>query len=163
MAQVIIALGSNLGDRLINLLQARQFLESISLSPVRASSIYETEPVGNPESPYYYNAVCTVQTHLVPRELLLQLKNYEFRHGRDPDAPRWNDRTIDLDIIDYNRLVWTEENLNIPHPEYETRRFVLDPLQELFPDWTDIRNNRPIEQMISEAPQIAVFKCPVIW
>lgn len=163
MAQVVIALGSNLGERRSHLTKARRFLASLSSSPITASSIYETEPVGEASTRMYYNAVCRIETGLEAMSLLEQLKTYEQQYGRDPTSPRWANRTIDLDIIDYNRQIINRQRLVVPHPEYEKRLFVLQPLQEIFPDWQDVRSGKKVSTLIAEAPKIEVLKTRVNW
>lgn len=163
MARVIIALGSNLGDRRSHLSQARQYLESLSTTPLIRSSIYETEPVGEVSTHMFYNAVCMFETDLEAMTLLEKIKTYEQEYGRDPSAPRWANRTIDLDIIDYDRQNIARQRLVVPHPEYEKRLFVLYPLQEVYPDWVDVRSGRHISALIEQAPKIGVFKTRVNW
>ncbi len=163
MAQVVVALGSNLGDRRAHLASAKAFLSTLSSTPVAASAIYETEPVGEISTRTYFNAVCSFRTDLPPFSLLEQLKMYENHHGRDSEAPRWSNRTIDLDIIDYDRMVIARQRLHVPHPEYSKRLFVLCPLQEIHPDWTDLRTGRTIDEMITVSPKIEVFKTDLNW
>lgn len=163
MAKVVIALGSNLGDREKHLTEARRFLSLIGGTSLLASSIYETEPVGEASTFHYFNAVCSLDTDLDANELLLLLKQYEQRYGRDPDAPRWANRTIDLDIIDYERQVILNGRLMVPHPEYHKRLFVLEPLREICPDWTDLRTGDSIDKMIATSPKIGISKTNLNW
>ncbi|MEX0679943.1 MAG: 2-amino-4-hydroxy-6-hydroxymethyldihydropteridine diphosphokinase [Balneolales bacterium] len=163
MAQVVIALGSNLGDRQAHLSNAKKFLSKLSTTPVTASSIYETEPVGEASTHMYYNAVCLIRVDLHPLSLLEALKNYEQRYGRDPAVPRWANRTIDLDIIDYDRQFITRQRLHVPHPEYAKRLFVLIPLKEICPDWTDLQSGQPIDALIAETDEIQVSKTRLKW
>ncbi len=163
MAKAVIALGSNLGDRLSHLVYARKFLSTISSASVAASSIYETEPVGEASTHRYYNAVCCIETDLDPLTLLDALKQYEQQYGRDPSAPQWSNRTIDLDIIDYDRQVITRQRLLVPHPEYQKRLFVLEPLREIIPDWTDAGTGRSVADLIASAPKIEVLKTGLNW
>ncbi len=163
MAQVVIALGSNLGNRASHLTQAKAFLTTLSRRPLIISSIYETEPVGEASTKMYYNAVCAMETTLPPLQLLDRLKKYEQDYGRDPTAPRWSNRTIDLDIIDYNRQVISEDTFRVPHPHYAERLFVLHPLQEIFPNWEDLPSGKSIDTLIASAPKIEVFKKEVNW
>ncbi len=163
MAKAVIALGSNLGDRLSHLVHAREFLSGLSNSPLTASSIYETEPVGDASTHMYYNAVCCMDTGLDALALLEELKRYEQQYGRDPSAPQWSNRTIDLDIIDYDRQIITRQRLHVPHPEYHKRLFVLEPLREILPDWRDVRSGRAVDELIAESPKIEVLKTGVNW
>lgn len=163
MAKVVIALGSNLGDRKKHLSQARQFLSTLGADSLEASSIYETEPVGEASTYEYYNAVCLLETGLDALMLLHQLKWYEQQYGRDPGAPRWANRTIDLDIIDYGRQVICNGRLKVPHPEYHCRLFVLEPLREIWADWTDVRTGAGIESLIASSPKIGITKKSLNW
>jgi len=131
--KAFIGLGSNLGDREANL---RQALEHLALAPetavVRASSLYDTEPVGALDQPHFLNAVAQVETQLTPRQLLWNLMLIERRLGR-VRTQRWGPRTLDLDLLLYEDLVIDEDDLQVPHPELTKRSFVLVPLVELEP------------------------------
>lgn len=132
-AEVYLSLGSNMGDRLRNLtlgLQGIAALPGTSLCAV--SSLYETEPLGLKEQPMFLNLVCKVTTSLPPRELLRLLQAIEDRLGRQR-TQRWGPRTLDIDIVLYDRLTYSDADLTIPHPRYAERRFVLVPLAELAP------------------------------
>lgn len=135
MGMTVIALGSNLGDREENLAIARRRLEGI-LQEVKFSSIYETEPVGYLEQPWFLNQVCVGKTELYPIALLFWLKDTEKELGRVP-GPRFGPRRIDLDIIFYENWVFSSELLTLPHPRYRERAFVLQPLLEILPEWKD--------------------------
>jgi 2-amino-4-hydroxy-6-hydroxymethyldihydropteridine diphosphokinase len=163
MAKAVIALGSNLGDRQAHLAHARRFLSTLGSVTPLASSIYETEPVGDASTHSYFNAVCEIETELDAMSLLEALKAYEREYGRDPAAPRWSNRTIDLDIIDYDRQIIVRQRLNVPHPEYHTRLFVLVPLREILPGWRDVRTGEHIDALIADSPKIEVSKTSLKW
>jgi 2-amino-4-hydroxy-6-hydroxymethyldihydropteridine diphosphokinase len=131
--RAFIGLGSNLGDREANL---RQALESLAQAPqttvVRASSLYDTEPVGVEDQPHFLNAVAQLETQLTPRQLLWNLMLVERRLGR-VRTQRWGPRTIDLDLLLFEDVVLEEDDLELPHPELAKRSFVLVPLVELEP------------------------------
>ncbi|AIY88217.1 2-amino-4-hydroxy-6-hydroxymethyldihydropteridine pyrophosphokinase [Thermotoga sp. TBGT1765] len=97
------------------------------------SSIIETEPYGYEDQPRFLNAVCIAQTPLSPHELLNTLLQIERNMGRVRTI-RWGPRIIDLDIVFYEDLVLSEEDLIIPHPDAHNRTFVLEPLCEIAPD-----------------------------
>lgn len=162
MATVIAGVGSNIGDRLQHLSQAKKFLAELSEAGIRASSIYLSEPVG-PSVRNFFNAVVQLQTGLDPKPFIRQLKNYEQEHGRSPGQPRWTARTIDLDIIAYDNLVIQEDNLIIPHPEYRKRLFVLLPLRELEPDWSDPETGQSINELVEQAPSLIIHKTELVW
>jgi len=155
MADVIIAMGSNLGDRTRMLRSAAEFLQSLSEIPIVVSTFYETEPVGASTS-FYLNAVARIRTSLTPDNLLGILKTWEIDQGRDPDAPRWTDRLIDLDIIDYDGIYHESAELIIPHPECLNRRFVLEPLKEIEPGWVHPTEGIRIDDALEKLPPFLV-------
>ena len=131
--KVFVGLGSNLGERETMI---RQALEAMSRMPethlVKASSLYDTEPVGEVDQPNFLNAVAQLDTELTARQLLWNLLLIERRLGR-VRTQRWGPRTIDLDLLLYGNLVLDEPELVVPHPELIRRSFVLVPLVELDP------------------------------
>jgi 2-amino-4-hydroxy-6-hydroxymethyldihydropteridine diphosphokinase len=128
-----IGLGSNLGERESMI---RQALEALSLLPetdlVRASSLYDTEPVGDVDQPNFLNAVAQVETDLPASQLLWNLQLIEKRLGRER-VRRWGPRVIDLDLLLFGDEIIEEGTLRVPHPELTRRAFVLVPLVELEP------------------------------
>jgi 2-amino-4-hydroxy-6-hydroxymethyldihydropteridine diphosphokinase len=130
MATVYLGLGSNLGNREANLRAALRGL--CRMGRVAAvSALYETEPVGGPAQPSFYNAACRLEIGLEPRSLLRFLRGVEHELGRRPGGERGGPRPIDLDILLYEDLVVNEEGLVIPHPRLAERPFVLVPLAEI--------------------------------
>jgi len=136
VASVLIALGSNLGDRNRNLRRAIHELREC-MHVVRVSSMHETAPVDAPAgSPPFMNAVVAGYTSLAPHALLDCLNDIERRLGRRRGV-RNAPRTIDLDLILYSARVMRSERLTIPHPRYLGRAFVREPLRELRLAWRD--------------------------
>lgn len=134
--RVAVALGSNLGDRAAHLRWALDALGGI-LSPLRHSPFENTAPVGVPDAqPDYLNAVAVGQTRLAPRALLDALLALEAARGRERPGVRAA-RTLDLDLILYGGLVVDEPGLQVPHPRFRERPFVLGPLAALAPRWRD--------------------------
>lgn len=162
MAEIIVALGSNLDEPLEQLRQAALFLKECSTSEPELSPIYRSEPVGPSENDFL-NAVALIRTEVPPNELLRRFKEQEKRQGRPSRYPRWTARTLDLDIISYGNLVVDEDNLIIPHPEYKHRLFVLLPLKAIRPEWTDPVTDLPIDDMIRNAPGIRIQKTQLTW
>jgi 2-amino-4-hydroxy-6-hydroxymethyldihydropteridine diphosphokinase len=133
-ASVLIALGSNLGDRALFLRRAISLLSEV-IHVVRISSFIETDPVDAPP-PKYLNAVVAGYTGLSPAALLDALHRIESRLGRrrtTRNAPR----VIDLDLILHSANLVRTRTLTIPHPRYREREFVLGPMRELNLDWRD--------------------------
>jgi 2-amino-4-hydroxy-6-hydroxymethyldihydropteridine diphosphokinase len=132
---VAIALGSNLGesDRILRegVTALRGFVDGI-----RTSSWHRTAPVGVGPQPDFLNGAVAAHTMLSARELLDRLLALEHDFGRErpyPGAPR----TLDLDLILFGDRVLDEPGLIVPHPRFRERRFVLEPLAEVAPDWVD--------------------------
>ncbi|HVE77936.1 MAG TPA: 2-amino-4-hydroxy-6-hydroxymethyldihydropteridine diphosphokinase [Gemmatimonadaceae bacterium] len=125
-----IALGSNVGDRAEHLAGARAALDRLpECRVIRASSVEETAPVGPPQEPYL-NQMVAVETTLAPRELLRALQGIEAAHGRERGV-RWGPRTLDLDIVAFERARMDEPDLRVPHPELPNRAFWRRELAEL--------------------------------
>jgi 2-amino-4-hydroxy-6-hydroxymethyldihydropteridine diphosphokinase len=147
---VAIALGSNLGDRDAHLDAAEKRL-AVLLSGAVASARYETEPVGGPPgSPPFLNEVVVGTTGIAPRSLLEALLAIEQAAGRDRpflNAPR----TLDLDLILYGDFVIDEPGLQVPHPRFRDRAFVLQPLAEVAGDWIDPVSGLTVEQLRTRA------------
>ncbi len=129
--RVVIALGSNLGDRQATLDSAVQSLRKVIIVN-KVSSYIETDPVGGPEQPRYLNAVLIGESECGAEELLVKMQAIENEAGRER-IERWGARTLDLDLICVGDLVMESETLTLPHPRAHQRRFVLDPWLELDP------------------------------
>ncbi len=130
----LIAIGSNLGDRELNLILALEKLNY--LGDIQGiASLWESEPAGLTAQPSFLNSLLKLRSSLGPFELLREIKEIEFTLGRRP-RERWGPREIDIDIIDIDNLVLETEDLVLPHPRIAEREFVLKPLEELDPNWT---------------------------
>jgi 2-amino-4-hydroxy-6-hydroxymethyldihydropteridine diphosphokinase len=130
-----LGLGSNIGDRRVNLQAAVEDLWTHDVAVLASSSVYETAPVGEvSDQRDFYNACLRVETPLDPEPLLDACKAVERALGRDPDGIRHGPRPIDVDLLLLEDVVYESERLRVPHREVTTRRFVLVPLLELDPD-----------------------------
>jgi len=127
-----LGLGSNLGNRLLNLALARRLLEEAGVKVERESSVYRTQPKGYPAQPWFYNQVLEVKTSLRPLDLLAVAKSIETKLKRVPTV-RNGPRRIDVDIILAGRTVLQSPKLTLPHPRLARRNFVLVPLEEIAP------------------------------
>lgn len=147
MTRVAVALGSNLGDREFQLRSALTALAD-SIHHLRVSTFHDTAPVGVGPQPTFLNAAAVGETGLSARALLDTLLATEQRFGRErpfPGAPR----TLDLDLILYDDAIIDEPpSLIVPHPRYRERRFVLEPLSEIAPDWRDPVTGRTVEELL---------------
>ncbi len=131
-APVFLALGTNLGEREVNLAQALEELSSLTIIS-KVSSIYETPPWGVTDQPAFLNQVLAAETSLSPLELLKAVKDIEARMGRVASV-RYGPRLIDIDILLYGDTVLDTPALTLPHPRMSERAFVLVPLLEIAPD-----------------------------
>jgi 2-amino-4-hydroxy-6-hydroxymethyldihydropteridine diphosphokinase len=132
--RVVVALGSNLGDRLDNLQGGLDALFDAPGLEFRAvSPVFETEPAGGPEQPCYYNAVLIAQTLLPARAIWERCRSVEASLGRTR-SERWGPRTLDLDLIVYGDEVSDDPELTLPHPRAHERAFVLVPWHDADPD-----------------------------
>lgn len=134
MTRAFIGLGSNVGDRLQFLRRAVECLdETVEVQVTKVSSVYETEPIGPTDQPWFLNAVVEIDTSLNPSALLTHLQGIERALDR-VTTYRWGPRTIDLDILLFGRVQVKTATLQIPHPELCNRAFVMIPLLELAPE-----------------------------
>jgi 2-amino-4-hydroxy-6-hydroxymethyldihydropteridine diphosphokinase len=134
-----IALGSNLesrfGDREANLREAVRRIEALG-EVWAVSSFYDTEPVGYLEQPRFLNGALVLETEIEPRALMQELLSIERTMGRERvGAMTKGPRVIDLDLLLYGDWVLWAEELILPHPAMAERRFVLEPLAEIAPEW----------------------------
>ena len=138
MSIVYLSLGSNCGDRIGFVQQAASLLAaSDNINLIRTSAFYETEPWGMDSENWFVNAVVEIKTSLSPKDLLNECKRIEQQLGRRyvDGAKGYSDRTIDIDILFYNKDIINEENLIIPHKYLHLRAFTLVPLLELIPNF----------------------------
>jgi 2-amino-4-hydroxy-6-hydroxymethyldihydropteridine diphosphokinase len=132
--RVYIGIGSNLGDRKANTLEAVDRIAKLPTTRIsRASSLYESEPLGDAKT-WFVNSVVEIETELPTDDVLRKLKAIEKAMGRKRvTGKRWGSRVIDLDILLADSEVVEKRSLKVPHPEMHKRRFVLLPLAELAP------------------------------
>ena len=148
---VAIGLGSNLGDRQAHLQLAAERLSAL-LADVRISSYYETDPVEmTGEHPRFLNAAAIGSTALSAREVLVALHEIEREGGRERPAPRAS-RTLDLDLLLFGQDVIREPWLEVPHPRFRERRFVLEPLAEVAPFLRDPVTSLTVAELLARLP-----------
>ena len=156
MATVYLGLGSNLGDRVQNICGALQRL-TVKVQLDRISSLYETEPVGLVDQPWFLNLVCGGDTDLSPRALLRLAKAIEREMGRKRTV-RFGPRLIDIDILFYDDLVISTPELEIPHPRLHERGFTLIPLDEIAPDLVHPLLGTTIRELRNTAPSLQTVR-----
>ncbi|MCM3729287.1 2-amino-4-hydroxy-6-hydroxymethyldihydropteridine diphosphokinase [Neobacillus cucumis] len=147
-----IALGSNIGNRYDNIVNAINRLKSCpKIQLVNLSSVYETDPVGYEDQDLFLNMVIKVRTNLSAMELLDTCLKIELELGRKREI-KWGPRTLDLDILTFNQENIESEKLNIPHPRMLERAFVLVPLVEIDQDLRLTGVDKPLNILLNELP-----------
>ncbi len=148
-----VALGSNLGESRALMNRALAELRSFSDQPLLQSSLWQTRPVDCPPgSPAFLNAVAGLVPHAneTPETLLARLQRMERDFGRQPRQVRNEPRPLDLDLLTFRREVRTTATLTLPHPRAHLRRFVLEPLSEIAPDFILPRQTKTVRQLLAE-------------
>ncbi len=144
---VAIALGSNLGDSKTIVKTALDLLNKTPYIQLKTcSSWYQTAPIGPPQ-PDYINGCAILDVQLKPDHLLETLLAVEAQLGR-VRRERWGPRTLDLDLLLFDDLIWETSTLEIPHPRMRERAFVLVPLAEIAPNWVDPVTGKTINQLL---------------
>jgi len=146
MIDVYLLLGSNLGDRHLYLQQAIKYIEKDIAPVVIASSVYETQSWGKSDAPDYLNQVIVIKTNLPAQTILKKILAIEITLGRKREE-KWGSRTIDIDILFYGDAVIDEDGLQIPHPELHKRRFTLEPLFEISPQFKHPGCNKSVSEL----------------
>jgi len=148
-ARAYIGIGSNLDDPISQVRRALEALNGILASCcVARSPLYRTSPLGGPPNqPDYINAVAALDTGLTPSQLLVVLQSLELAQGRIRNG-RWGPRTLDLDVLLYDRLISDDPRLTLPHPRLHERAFVLYPLHDIAPDLI-IPGQGPLSELLA--------------
>ncbi|UXX78341.1 2-amino-4-hydroxy-6-hydroxymethyldihydropteridine diphosphokinase [Reichenbachiella carrageenanivorans] len=148
MNQCFLLLGTNIGDKAHNLLQAREYIIERIGEIIKPSAIYQTSAWGKEDQDDFYNQVLCIQTALSPMDLLVECLAIEKDLGRIR-FERWGERLIDIDILYFENEVIETEDLKVPHPELQNRRFTLIPLVELAPDYTHPKMNQTNKHLLA--------------
>lgn len=153
MAIVYLSLGSNLGDRVGYIQQATSLLSANpDINIVATSSFYETEPWHMNSEKWFVNAVIQIMTTLSPDELLVECRRIETCLGREhiTGKERFMDRTIDIDILFYDKKLIKSEVLTIPHQFFHKRAFTLIPMLEIAADFVHPVFNKTVEELYDD-------------
>ena len=156
---VVVALGSNLLDPLVQIITAIDRLRSQFNTSFRASSVYRTAPISmQVASEDFANAVVMFKTNCAALELLVTLQTMEADAGRPGQHGRNEARVLDLDIIAYGDLLLDSDELQIPHPRAHQRQFVMVPLAEICPSFRFAGRDQSLEELIAQASVARVEK-----
>lgn len=148
-----VALGSNLGDSRAIILKAMARLQSFSDQPILKSSLWQTSPVECPPgSPKFVNAVAGLvpQKNETPESLLKKLRGLEKEFGRAPKNVQNEPRPLDLDLIAFGSETRHTPDLTLPHPRAHLRKFVLQPLGEIAPNYVLAGQGRAVSELLAE-------------
>jgi len=152
-----LCLGSNLGQKGKNLERALAFLDKEGVNVLRYSSLYETQPVGIKDQPWFYNQVVEVEVDLNALEFLRLINKIERKMGRKPTVKK-SPRLIDIDILLAGDSVIKAKELVIPHPRLEKRNFVLVPLKEIAPEKVHPVLKTTIEDLCKNSKDTSLVK-----
>ena len=144
---IYLAIGSNLGNKKVNIEKAKFILSQNGVVILKSSSFYESLSWPNPKFPKFLNIVLKINTNLKPLKLLELCKEIESQLGRKKSSKN-SPRVCDIDILDYNKKVMTN-GLILPHPRLHTRNFVILPLFEISKDWSHPILKYSIKRLLS--------------
>lgn len=151
---VILGIGTNLGNRLDNLNQAKKYLSTLVGELTAESKVYQTEAWGITEQPDFYNQVIEIQTRLYPLALMSCILEIEQKMGR-LRINKWGERLIDIDILFFEHLILSTPNLIIPHPFIYQRKFVLQPLLDIKPSFVHPSFVKTVEELFLTTPDVS--------
>ena len=150
---VYLSLGSNLGNRIINIEKAKFLLSLNDVSILKASNFYESNSWPNNRFPKYLNIALKAKTNLKINSLYLLIKKIEKKLGRKK-KPKNYPRTCDIDILDYDNkvrsIIFNKSEIKVPHPRLHKRNFVLIPLLEIAKNWIHPINKLNIYELLSK-------------
>ena len=149
MSKVYLSIGSNKGNRSILINKAIDEIEKKVGIIISRSSIYQTKSWGF-DSNDFYNLCLLIDTDIEPKSLLINLKKIEKSMGREDIDGSYSDRFIDIDILFYDNITTDSEDLKIPHPKIEIRKFVLVPMLEIADDYVHPILNKTIKELDNE-------------
>lgn len=153
MAEVYLHLGGNVGDVRNTLASAKVELRRANCSILQESSFYETEAWGKTDQDNFLNQAILIATERNPESLLNLIHDIENMHGRERNE-RWGPRTLDIDILLYDKTILRKQNLTIPHPRLHERNFVLIPLMEIAGEMEHPIFQKTIEELYLESDDL---------
>lgn len=158
MVQAYLGLGSNIGNRYKQLMQAIDILDHFDgIKVTQVSPIYETAPVGYTEQPQFLNLCVEINTQLIPRELLNCCLETEKQLHRVREV-RWGPRTLDVDILLYGDDIIELDQLTIPHPRMTERAFVLIPLNDIASTKIEPHSKQTIGNLVKADDSVKKYK-----
>ncbi len=147
--KVFCGLGSNVGDKKDFIFKAKEFLNDDKNKTLRLSSVYETLPMGEESQSNYFNAVIEIETQYSLKEFYDFIKDAEKKIGRKKTY-RWGPREIDIDILLFGEMIYSDEKITVPHSGMKERDFVLVPLLEIAGDIEIPGENKKLSELINK-------------
>ena len=145
---VYLSIGSNINDRVLNLNLAVKYL-SEKLKILKVSSLYESEPLYYKSQNMFLNMVVHISTTFDIFDLLSFCKKIEIKMGRKKNKYKNRERIIDIDILTYNELIYSDKQISIPHPKIHERKFVLIPWIEISPNFFIVNYKKNVTSLLS--------------
>lgn len=155
--KVILALGSNIGDRQQNILDAEALIEVSIGKIISKSAYYETPPWGKLNQASFINSALSIMSDDMPSEMLVKIKEIEKSLGKEK-TEHWGPRVIDIDILMYNDWIVKKRDLEIPHPYIHARNFVMVPLLDIEKNIIHPKLNKTIEELYLDSPDQSEVK-----
>ena len=149
MSKVYLSIGSNKGNRSVLINKAIDEIDKKVGIIISRSSIYQSKSWGF-DSNDFYNLCLLIDTDIMPKSLLINLKKIEKSMGREDVDGSYSDRLIDIDILFYDNITTDLEDLKIPHPKIEIRKFVLVPMLEIADDYVHPILNKTIKELYND-------------
>lgn len=146
-----LGLGGNMGNRIYHITWAQQLISQQLGTIVRCSPLYQTAAWGNTDQPNFLNQVVILKTPFSPIQCLQKCLQIEKSMGRKREI-KWGPRIIDIDILLYNNIKINTPNLQVPHPHLHERRFVLEPLCDVLPNFKHPYLKKNLSQLLKECP-----------
>ncbi len=149
MNKAYLLTGGNLGNRALNLFQAKTLIQQFCGNVLKYSHLYQTAPWGKPDQPDYFNQCLIIETNLEPESLLGQILKIEKMIGRKRDE-KYGPRLIDIDLLFYNQEIINSDLLQVPHPQLPFRKFALTPLAEIAAEYIHPQNKKRVRELLDE-------------
>jgi dihydroneopterin aldolase / 2-amino-4-hydroxy-6-hydroxymethyldihydropteridine diphosphokinase len=151
LEKVVLGLGSNKGNRFLNIRKAINYIHfSKDFDILAISPVYETEPWGFKNQNNFLNCVIITLCRLSPLALLRELKIIEKKTGREK-REKWREREIDIDVLFYGKKIYESKSLSIPHPQIQERNFVLEPLAKLIPEYVHPISGKKVKDIFAKS------------